>query len=171
MRPDSRRPKGTTAVELIVATSIFLLLMAVLVFIYTRGAAVWKKTEHQTSLLRELQVATRHLQRNIETSHPLGITLGEQKLAYLDADDAEGELRLNDRGEPIWQRWIVVYVDPDGKLRRREIERTDADAEPRAFQEEVGVTLDDYLTGPLEDDRFLTHSGKVTEFRFEPTGN
>ncbi len=170
MRP-ARSPQGTSVLELIVATSIFLLLMAVLVFVYTRGAAVWKKTEHQTSLLRELQVASRHLQRNLETSHPLGITLGEEKLAYLDADNAEGDLELDDRGEPIWQRWIVVYVDGEGKLRQREITRTDADSRPRSFQEEVGASLDDYLTGALEDDRYLTHSGNITEFRFEPTGN
>lgn len=163
--------RGTTVLEMVVAAGVFLLLLAVLVVTYTRGASVWKKVEHQTSLLRELQVATRHLQRHLETTHHLGVTLGDQKLAYLDAADAEGQLELNDRGEPIWQRWLVVYVDPEGRLRRREITRTDADASPRSFREEVGTDLDTYLTGPLPDDRVLTHSGRITEFKLEPTGN
>lgn len=168
MRRDNR---GTTVIELVIATVVFMGLMALLVFTYTRGAAVWKKVEHQTSLLRELQVATRHLERNLETSHPLGITLGSQKLAYLAAADSDGQIVLNGRGEPLWHRWVVVYVDPEGRLRQREIDRGDPAEPPRSFEEEIGVPLDDYLTGALPDDRLLTHSGEILDFRFEPTGD
>ena len=169
MRWNSRR--GTTVIEMSIGAVLLLLILGVLSSIYVQGSAVWRKVDKETSLLRELQVAVRNLERELELGHPHGLTIGTQALAYLSCQDANNDITLNDRGEPVWQKFTLVYVDPEGLLRRREVARSAPDTNPLSFEEEFGTDLDTYLSNnPDPDDRRLTHLGDITRFELESSG-
>jgi type II secretory pathway pseudopilin PulG len=167
-----RSRAGLTIIEVVVASSILLLIMAVLTAVYVRGSHVWRKVEKNTTLLRELQVVLRTLERDIATGHPIGLTPAPQALAYLSCKDQNDVPRATDRGEPIWQRFVLFYVDGVGLLRRRELPLSSPSAEPIAFEQETREPLDVYLANyPQPDDRRVTHSGKITEFSVTRTGD
>jgi len=146
--------------------------MAILTMVYVRGSHVWRKVEINTSLLRELQVAMRTLERDLATSNPIGLTRGTNSVAYLSCKDLHDTIRVNDRGKPIWQKFVILYVDEAGLLRKREILRSLPGPEPVAFEQETGETLDEYLTNyPQPQDQRLTHSGAITELSLTRTGD
>ena len=174
MRPTllCRSYRGFTVPEVVVAAGVLLMLFAAITLIYSSSAKVWRKVDLRTSLLRESQIAMRNLERGLEVSHPFGIARADNAIAYLSTADSNNNISMNSQGEPLWQNFLIVYVDPDGLLRRRLLPLRTPTSRAPTFEEETGVVLRDYLTtGPEESDRFLTHSGKITSFRVENSGH
>ena len=173
--PRSRRflRFGLSYVEVLVASSILLLLFGAISMIYHSSSQVWRKVDHRTSLLRELQVAVRFIERGVEVSHPFGLARAEKALAYLSAEDGDNKISLDAQGKPRWQKFFIVFVDEDGRLRRRELPLTPPNSKPPTFQDEFGVTLQAYLDsqGAESGDRHLTHSGTITRFALENAGH
>lgn len=167
--------RGMTLVEVSVAAGILMLLLAAIVGIYQSSARVWRKVDIRTSLLRELQVAVRYLERGLEVSHSFGLDRAPtlNALAYLSALDGNDEIHVNDQGKPEWQRFVIVYVDAKGLLRRREESLTPSRAVPPTFKEATGYQLAPYLTynPPKPADRFLTHSGIIETLELKNGGN
>lgn len=166
------RSSGLTMIEIMVVSGIMLLLMLVLTSIYVRGSRVWLKVDRETELLREIQVAMRYLERDITTGNPRGLTRGNNALAFLSCQDADRQIHFNDRGQPIWQKFVVMYVDSNGTLRSREVPRPTPSTIPVSFEEDMGSLLDDFLTdNPNPNDRRLTHSGRIIELSLTPSGD
>jgi hypothetical protein len=173
MQP-TRRSKsfsGLTIAEVVVASGILLMLFAAISMIYKSSADVWRKIDLRTSLLREAQIAVRNMERGLEISHPFGIARADNAIAYLSGTDDNDVIVVDPQGELLWQRFIIVYVDPDGRLRKRILPLGTPTARAPSFVEETGVALRDYLTGPEATDRHLTHSGRITRFSLENSGH
>lgn len=167
-RPDRR---GLTIVEVSVAAAILLMLFAAISLIYQSSARVWRKVDLRTSLLREAQIAARNLERELEVSHAFGIARAENAFAYLSARKDNGDIDVDSKGELLWQRFIIIFVDEEGRLRERVLQLGTPSRRAPTFQEETGVKLPDYLTGAIDTDRHLTHSGRITQLTLENAGN
>lgn len=158
-------------VEVLVTSGILLLLLAVLTAVYVRASSVWRKVDMKTELLRELQVALRKLERNLELSHPKGVAKGDKSVAYLSLRDKDDKVVMDPLG-PVWQKFVAVYVDPTGFLREATVFRASPNPTPCSFSEETGATLDQWLGMTANTDhRLLTHSGQVTQFELTRTGD
>lgn len=172
MQSSRRLTRGLTVIESLVTAGIFLVIMGVLTVTYVQGSKAWKKVDRKTELVRQLQVAVRGLQRELSTSHYKGLERGNMALAYLSLTDAQNRISVNSEGNPEWQKFVLVYVDDSGLLRRRVVARSAPDDNALAFEEETGHKLDDFLQMfPEPEDRFLTHSGEVVEFSLEADGD
>jgi hypothetical protein len=166
------RLSGMTIAEIVVASGILLLLFAAITMIYSSSARVWRKVDLRTSLLREAQIAARNLERGIEISHPFGIARADNAIAYISATDQNDDIHMNSLGELLWQRFVIIYIDPDGRMRKRVLPLGTPTSRAPSFVEETGVALRDYLTtGPEVTDRHLTHSGRITRFSLENSGH
>ena len=163
--------RGLSIAEVVVASGILLLLFGAISMIYSSSATVWRKVDLRTSLLREAQIAARNLERGLEVSHPFGIARSDNAIAYLSATDDDDDIEVDSQGRLMWQRFIIVYVDPDGRLRRRVLPLATPSSHAPSFVEETGVTLRDFLTSPEPTDRHLTHSGRITLFSLENSGH
>ncbi len=167
--------RGMTLVEVSVAAGILLMLLGAIVGIYMSSARVWRKVDIRTSLLRELQVAVRYLERGLEVTQSFGLARAPtiNALAYLSALDGSDDLLVNTEGKPMWQKFVIVYVDDKGLLRRREEPLGAPKAKPPAFKEAMGYQLKPYFTyNPSKtQDRFLTHSGTITKLELKNSGN
>ena len=168
IRPSRR---GLTIVEVSVAGAILLMLFAAISMIYQSGARVWRKVDLRTSLLREAQVAARNLERDLEVSHAFGIARAENAFAYLSARKDNDDIDMDSRGELLWQRFIIVFVDEEGRLRERSMQLSTPSRRAPTFQEETGLRLSDYMSGSVPTDRHLTHSGRITQLSLENAGH
>ena len=168
-----RQDLGLTFIEVMVASSILLLLFGAISIIFHSSSQVWRKVDRRTSLLRELQVAVRYIERGVEVSHPFGLARADKTLAYLSSEDENNDIALDAEGRPMWQKFAVVFVDPEGRLRRRLLPLATPSAQATSFQDEFGVPLQAYLSlhGAQNEDRHLTHSGKITGFALENAGS
>lgn len=162
--------RGMSLIEIDVAAAILILLFGAIVLIYQVCAKVWRKVDIRTGLLRELQVAVRYLERGLEVTHPYGLARAENALAYLSATDEDDNIVVGGNGGPAWQKFVIFYVDADGRLRRRLVELSTPETDPPTFRESLGAELSDYLV-PNPDDRHLTHSGTITLLSLENAGN
>lgn len=164
--------RGLSLLEIIVVASILLLLVGILTVSFVRGARVWKKVENETTLLRELQTTVREMERSISTGHPYGLTSGTNSIALLSCQDTQGKPVVNNRGEPTWNKFVLYYIDDVGLLRKRILNLGTPSSEALSFEEETGQSLDQYLNQfPQQDDRRLTHSGKVTLLELKSKGD
>jgi hypothetical protein len=166
----TRRSGGATLIEVIISSGLLLMLMAILTAIYVRCSGVWRKIDHDTTLLRELQVAVRHLERDIAMGHSSGLTIDNQAIAYLSLLDENDSIVTGPLGAPTWQTFVIVYVDAEGKLRRRHVPLSSPAPDPIAFETEFGSTVRGYLTDNPGADRPLIRDAQVTEFSLEPSG-
>ncbi len=167
-----REVRGLSIAEVLVASGVLLLLFAAISQCYYTASQVWRKVDLRTSLLRELQVVARYLERGLEVSHPFGLARADNALAYLSASDEDNQLQLSDLGRPEWQRYIIVYVDGEDRLRRREVPLSPTRERAPTFQEVFGTTLAGYLAGgPQTGDRYLTHSGRILRLDLENSGD
>ncbi|MFA5508215.1 MAG: hypothetical protein WC314_26260 [Vulcanimicrobiota bacterium] len=162
---------GLTIAEVLVASSVLMLLFGAISLIYYSGSQVWRKVDLRTSLLRELQVAARYIERGVEVSHPYGLTRAENALAYLSATDDDNELSFDSEGRPNWTKFVLVYIDDEDRLRQRELPLDPVKSQPPSFKDEMGVTFESFLSTMEPAGRYLTHSGKVTALALENAGN
>ena len=166
-----RNRRGLTIVEVSVASAVLLMLFAAISLIYQSSARVWRKVDLRTSLLREAQIAARNLERDLEVSHAFGIARADNAFAYLSARKNNDDIDVDSRGELLWQRFIIVFVDEEGRLRQRALQLSTPSRRAPTFQEETGVKLSDYLSGAVNTDRHLTHSGRITQLSLENAGH
>lgn len=167
-----QRRSGLSLIEVIIVSTVLLLLVGILTVTFVRGTKVWKKVENETTLLRELQTAIRNLERDLSTGQPYGLTQSDMAVATLSCRDNDDRPIVNDRGEPIWSKFVLQYVDNAGLMRIRTVDIGAPTSEGKAFEEETGTTLGDYLNNfPEPQDRRLTHSGRITKFELTPVGN
>ena len=167
-----RNRGGLSLLETVVVASILLLLVGILTVSLVRGARVWKKVENETTLLREVQTILREMERSISTGHPYGLTAGTNSIALLSCQDNQEKPLVNNRGEPVWNKFVIYYVDNVGLLRKRVLQLGTPSSEALSFEEETGQNLDQYLNQfPRQDDRRLTHSGRVTLMKLKSKGD
>ena len=171
MRIHSKDIGGLTVSEVLVTSGILLMLFAAITAIYVSSSRVWRKVDLRTSLLRELTAAVRHLERDLEVTHPHGIARADNACAYLSATNDDWRPTVGPDGRLNWQKYVIVFVDPEGRLRRRILPLGTPSVRPPSFREETSYALKDYLSGPLDNDRYLTHSGKVTRFELANAGH
>lgn len=170
MLPTPRcRSRGFTVIEAMVTSSILLLLFGAIVMIYASSAKVWRKVDNRTALLRELQVAMRYLERDLEMTHPFGLTYTDNRIAYLSVTDDDNEISFDNFGRPEWRRFILVYLSGDDqRLVRRHLSLGGPRSDPPTFYEFMGVPLSTFNVELATLDRQLTHTGRVTHFSLEP---
>lgn len=163
--------KGLSLVEVSVTVGILLLLFGAISLIYQSSARVWRKVDSRTALLRETQVVARNLERALEVTHPFGLARADNAVAYLSATDASNTLETDAEGRLLWKRFVILYVDPAGRIRRRYLPLAGPTPDPPSFQQETGASLEDFLTGPEPTDSYLTHTGVITRFELKNSGD
>lgn len=154
---------GLSISEVMVAAGVLLALFAALTMIYTSSSRVWRKVDRRTSLLRELTLALRHLERDLEVTDSHGLSSAENAVCYLSTKDEDEVPVLETDGRQLWQKFVVVFLD-SGRLRKRVLPLSAPSVEPMTFQDFQGQKLGNYLGGAVSTDRFLTHSGQLNEF-------
>lgn len=121
----SCRERGFTIAELMIASSILILLLGVTFGIYQMGAAAWLKSDAKSELLQTIQVVTARLNRDLEGSsiQSASIAANGAGVAFQNARGANGVFVYDPvRLMPKWQCYLIYYFNPtDGIFYRREL--------------------------------------------------
>lgn len=118
------RSRGTTLVELIVASSLVLLLMGELWMLLQTGSRFYLRSRSQSDLQRNALIALRWMSTDLAEGAPLSFKHYEPEfMATTDRDGfvfgspkGEGEqVEYNDKGRLLWSSVIGYYIDPETK--------------------------------------------------------
>lgn len=160
-----QRPGGFTLVELMVSCMILGLLLTITFLMYRMGASAWLKSDAKSELLQIAQVVTSKFNRDVEGSSFRSASLAADGsgVAFLTAKDENGVFVYDPvTVMPRWQKYIVLYFQPDNKtLFRREVSVLGEPPEHAAMPiDSLGDPLESYFSGgqPM--------ATKIDELRF-----
>lgn len=124
-RPTCVPERGFTLAEMLVASAVAGMLLLTLFMIYRICASAWMKGDTQTKLRQSAMVASEKLSRDLERSiyDSVSISADRRGISFLSALDANGQFQFNTASqEPIWQNYLVYYLDPGTReFRRRSV--------------------------------------------------
>ncbi|MCA9779428.1 MAG: prepilin-type N-terminal cleavage/methylation domain-containing protein, partial [Candidatus Eremiobacteraeota bacterium] len=142
---------GFTIVEVLTVVSVFGILVTAIFMIFNLGLSAFHKTTVKNELLQQAQITNVKLTADLERSS-LGSLSSDWAdptrgiAAFLSPLDDNAEFKTDTRGRPIWQKYIVYYLD-DGT---NEIFREEIPLVAGAPQRSVPTPIEFYNggTGP-----------------------
>lgn len=139
------RRRGASLLDIMVASVILGLLLFALFSLFRTGVVGLKKVDNQSSLLRELQILSLKIGRAAHESSfdSLSVSPDQTIVAFLSAEDGNGDFIADDLGRPVWQKFIVYYLQTsDNTIYRTEVPYTATDpSETTTYEDYSGGTL------------------------------
>lgn len=116
-----RRTAGATLIDILVASFVLGLLTTMLFALFRTGIVGLKKVENQSELLRELQLLSLKISRELQESsfRSLSVSPDGHTVAFLSADDANDNFQMDEFGRPLWQKFILYHFDATESVVRR----------------------------------------------------
>ena len=148
--------RAMTLLEIMVASSILLLMMGVLFSVYRMGASAMMKGTVHTELVQETNVACHRLTREVERSIYLSLSSTSAPAApgvsFLSAVNGSDLFAYdNATTMPRWQNFLIFYYDPvalELRLRKVPTVGTPTEGAPRTIELfGAALPLATYLTG------------------------
>ena len=158
--------KGFSLIEVIVAGTIFLLLLGMIFVIYRAGADTWMKSDANSELLGKVQKLTTRMTREAERSTYLSAsprgprknTSGnpvdsspERGFAFLTPVDNNGVFQFDPTTRrPLWQNYVIYFHDPATRTIRRKVLAPyfpNTTKNPRRIESDRGASLAAQFSG------------------------
>lgn len=129
-----RHRSGMTLVEMLVAMSLLALVSSLVMFLVRPGWRAWirgaRKSEAQQACLVTLTRLTQEYRNALASSalvtadppadDPDQLKPHRDSLVFLSNVDSQGTFALAPDGDPLWQRWVYLYLDNQGQVRVQE---------------------------------------------------
>jgi len=118
---------GFTIVEVLTVISVFGILVTAIFSIFNMGLSAFHKTTTKNELLQEAQITNVKLSADLERSTLSSLSCDasdpEQGIAaFLTALDDDEKFITDNRGRPVWQKYLVYYLDDStNEMYRREV--------------------------------------------------
>jgi hypothetical protein len=111
----NRHRKGFSVLELLVSATVFSLVTALLVLLFSQSLEVWRRTSGRDTAARELRKARAALERDLALASPAQLrrssNLDGEALWFLSPiDPATRQIARGSDGLAIWQRNILYYL-------------------------------------------------------------
>lgn len=117
--PLSNRPRGVTLLELALSMGVLALLLALLFLVWHIGSRAWQGSDLRADLRNDLGIVVDNLARDVERSVYDSLSIDAEALSFLSAVDYDGVYVLNDLGQPVWQRFVLLYRNGEDNTLRR----------------------------------------------------
>ncbi len=111
---------------MLITMFIIMVLVANLFWMLVWGKTIWQTTLTRTGNHQELRLTLRKVENELRDSNVDTVTnntsLAPSALSFLSAFDANGKFVTDAAGNPVWQKYVIVYI-PSGtkKLLYKEI--------------------------------------------------
>ncbi len=107
-----RRVEATTLIEVLIASSILLLIISFIFFVYVNGTRAWHRGQNQADLLQDLMLVQEAVRRDLASSAYASLTIDQPNRAFsvLSPRGPNGRPVVVD-GEIEWQSYVVFYHD------------------------------------------------------------
>lgn len=115
------RRRGMTLAEVMVTSALMSILLLALGAVYKIGAVGLSKTTAHSDMLSQAQIVAAKLSREVASSSFDSLTLKPDHTAasFLIRVDEKGDFGFDlANGSPLWQSYVVYYLEDD-ELRRR----------------------------------------------------
>lgn len=112
--------RGATLVELLVASTLFLLLTGAVLFTLRAGQGNLNPAQQQSESLRACLLSLEHMREELQSAWLLSPTEGEEaaSLSYrVPSRDAEGRVLTGPTGDIVWSPIRTVSVEEGALLR------------------------------------------------------
>lgn len=150
IRP-SKRDRAATIVELSLASTILLAVLALCGMLFSTSASTFHKTDTRTDLLASLQLVGSRWTRDVMSTHKQGTAIAPDACALLTP---QGTLPISTQGvysNLVWQGYRVYYRKPDGEVWLRNVDLVTPTIQPMPLnQVDLGSgpqLLTSYCTG------------------------
>ena len=176
------RTRGITLVEMLLSTTLLLLIMGLVVAGFRYGFLAFQRATVQqgaagdlariaTSLKRDLRRTHARTVSIISRDHPSGAPRDGLCLGTLqDWNDPASFDGIN--GLPKWDRYVIYYATSDGKLIRSRLDPSSPDFSPVPFPAYSEAYLsDDPSLNPSQQTGYVLLSEQVEDFECELAGN
>lgn len=94
--------KGMTLIELLVASSVTLILLLALLPLMSSSVRAWHRTSHDVATTMDVTLAMRRIASELRYAKSVLITDGGQKIQYILPDNTSAYFKLSDGGNLIW---------------------------------------------------------------------
>lgn len=111
--------RGFTLAEVVVASSVGLLLVGLVSSIFILASQGWNKTSRLQTAQQSTLVAVTRLREDFRRSRPESATIQGPVLSFLSFDDGSGSTAWDTTGTIFWKCW-VQYRWKEGVLERRQ---------------------------------------------------
>jgi len=120
--------RGMTLLEVMMALTIFLMLLGLVTYIYSTSARSWLKVRQQIEVKDSAQVTMTRIMREIRTSARKSVTVitwpttnntpNNQAISFLSSYDESSGVSDYDpnSGEMLWTKYIFFYVEDDATV-------------------------------------------------------
>ena len=148
---ETRGSRGLTLVEVLIALTIFSILMVAIFGSFKMGLNAFHKTSTKNDLHRQAQGLSLRLIDELQRSSISSVSLdppppappAADKLCFLSALDPDGNFMLDPRGRPDWQNYVIYFRNStDNKVYRKEVPLI-----PSASQKRVPTPIENYNPG------------------------
>ena len=104
---------GFSVLELTMAAALVGILTTLVFGAYAAGLKSMFKSQAQNELLSELQVMARRVSNEMQQTSIESVSLSAdgEAVSYLTCYDADGIPQLSPGGSPLWEAYLVVYLD------------------------------------------------------------
>lgn len=170
----SRSNRGMTYTEVMVAALVLGMLYTAALAIYRMGVNSWMKADDRTTLLSNLQLASRQLTSESQRTHypTISVTPDGKAFAFLEVAEVP---QVDNAGRPFWDHFVVFYYDGTEKtLVRKEVPYAPPDPTmPDTIDSYTGASLSSHLSGGrpvvrhLADFHVQSINPDILEFRLK----
>ena len=109
-----RRASGFTIAELLIASSIFILLLGLFFFVFRQSTRAMLKGITQSDFVHSTQVFSRKFTQIVKFSSASSVTVTDDGsgMSVLSAEDDSGTFRFDPTlSQAIWQQYIGLYFE------------------------------------------------------------
>lgn len=151
----SRRPVGFGLVELMISSSLLMLLMALVFMLYFNSHRAWKKSSEHQQVMGEMQVALAFFAEDLQATSfdSVSLTPDKKAIGLLTMKDGNGDRHYGVDGRPIWDHWVLYYAEGQSLL------RLDVPWPVPQSNRQTPVNITAFSSQPLSS--FLTGDGRI----------
>ncbi len=116
----SAERRGTTLIEVLVWSALFLFVLSVIYGSLVMGMDAYRRTENFATVQHQAMTALRDVSQDLANAQRAGVpTPSANAVVLASARDGSGKLNYDGTGKVLWQAWVTYYVTDQGWMRSR----------------------------------------------------
>lgn len=108
-----------TLAEVLVASALLLVVQGIAYLLLVLSNRSWSVVATRADVAINAQVGVAAMRRELQDTTASSVTVGTNAVAFLSALDDGGVFQTDADGQPLWQAFVVYYVDPNNSALRR----------------------------------------------------